>query len=58
MTSIALMATGGCTAGGLAGLVLIRFGSSKRTSIRSSKSETKDSSSQAIGNSDKGDDHD
>ena len=58
MTSIALMATAGSTAGGLAALVTTRFGCRRSTSIQSGKSERKDESSQATGNTDKGDDHD
>ena len=57
MTSIALMATGGSTAGGLAALVMRRFGC-RNTIIESGKSERKDETSQATGNADKGDDHD
>jgi len=49
MTSIALMATGGSTAGGLAALVMTRFRCRKSTSIQSGKSERKDESSQATG---------
>jgi len=50
MTSIALMATGGSTAGGLAALVVTRFRSRKRMSVQSGKSERKDESSQLTGN--------
>jgi hypothetical protein len=57
MTSIALLATGGGTASGLAALVLTRFGS-RRAGIQSGEFERTDDSSQATENATHGDNHD
>jgi hypothetical protein len=57
VTTIALMATGGTTASGLAALVVGRLGSGTRPSIRGNEAERKDKSSQATGNGDPGETH-
>jgi hypothetical protein len=54
VTTIAFMATGGTTAGGLAALVVRRFGPGKRSSIRAKEAHCKDEFSQATENDDEG----
>jgi hypothetical protein len=54
VTTIALMTTGGTTAGGLAALVVRRFAPGKRRSIRPKEADRKDEFSQATENDDEG----
>jgi len=57
MTSIALLAAGGGSAGGLAALVLTRFGSKEPTGTERREFERKGESSQATRNAVKGGNH-